>query len=130
MTTFPANLLERPVQEGARLIALAFLDDASAALPRLDDADDTEALHDFRVSIRRMRSTLRAYRRHLKGSHPRRLSRWLRKLQQATKLSNIGIIGMRERIESLGGKFSIKSAPKKGTEISIRVPVKGKKVSF
>jgi len=72
------------VEEGARLIALAYIDEAAAALQRLADPDDTEALHDFRVAIRRTRSTLRAYRPFLKGSRPRRLGKKLQRLQQAT----------------------------------------------
>jgi CHAD domain-containing protein/CYTH domain-containing protein len=58
----PEETLVRPPEEGARLIALRLLDDARAALSRMDDPADVEALHDFRVALRRLRSTLRAYR--------------------------------------------------------------------
>lgn len=40
-------------------------------------------------------------------------------LQKKDKLLRMGLIGMRERVESLGGNFLIKSAPEKGTRISI-----------
>ena len=67
-TPLPDDLLDRPAPQAARLIALGLLDDATEALSRLGHADDGEALHDFRVAIRRLRSTLRAYKSLLKGS--------------------------------------------------------------
>jgi CHAD domain-containing protein len=78
------RLLARPPEEGARLLALAFLDQAVEARPRLDDPEDGEALHDFRVALRRLRSTLRAYRDHLGESVPKKLARKLRKIAGAT----------------------------------------------
>ncbi len=36
---------------------------------------------------------------------------------------HLGIISMRERVEGLGGTFSLASSPGKGTEIRVRVPV-------
>jgi signal transduction histidine kinase len=39
------------------------------------------------------------------------------------KTNGFGIRGMKERIESLGGTFSIKSTPQKGTEISTTIPM-------
>ena len=47
-----------------------------------------------------------------------------RNLMQSGKSLKMGIIGMRERIESLGGTFNMKSAPKKGTAINITLPFK------
>ncbi len=35
----------------------------------------------------------------------------------------LGLIGMRERIELLGGEFGIRSAPKKGAELSVMIPL-------
>ena len=35
----------------------------------------------------------------------------------------IGLMGMRERAEHLQGSFSIRSAPHKGTTVSVRVPL-------
>ncbi len=77
-------LLGRPPEEGARRLALGFLDQAAAARPRLDDLEDTEALHDFRVGLRRLRSALRAYRGHLDDAVPKKLARRLRDLAGAT----------------------------------------------
>jgi CHAD domain-containing protein len=63
-SSLPADLLTRPAVEATRLIALGFLDEAAAAATRLGGGDraDPEALHDFRVALRRLRSTLRSYR--------------------------------------------------------------------
>jgi CHAD domain-containing protein len=77
-------LPHRPAGEGARLVALAFFDAAAAALARLDDPEDQEALHDFRVALRRTRSTLRAYRPLLGQGAAKRLRRGLRALGRAT----------------------------------------------
>ncbi|HEY8020753.1 MAG TPA: CHAD domain-containing protein, partial [Thermoanaerobaculia bacterium] len=83
-------ILGRSPEEGARRLALAFLDQAAAARPRLRDAhgddgdDDEEALHDFRVGLRRLRSAIRAYRGALAGSVPRKLERRLRRLADST----------------------------------------------
>ncbi|MHC5012601.1 MAG: CHAD domain-containing protein, partial [Planctomycetota bacterium] len=80
----PPDLLLRTPEEGARRIALAFLGEARAASLRLDDADDVEALHDFRVAIRRLRSTLRAWRPELASSISKKQRRALKDLQAAT----------------------------------------------
>ena len=42
-------------------------------------------------------------------------------LQQKSDLPRMGIIGMRERVESLGGTFNIESAAKEGTKININL---------
>lgn len=80
----PEDLLDRSAEEAARRIALAFLTEARRAVPRLDDAQDAEALHDFRVAIRRLRSTLRAWRKHLGDAVRKKDLERLRGLQRAT----------------------------------------------
>jgi CHAD domain-containing protein len=65
-------------------LALTFLDQAAAARPRLDDRDDGEALHDFRVALRRLRSCLQAYAGPLDDSIPKKLQKRLRRLADAT----------------------------------------------
>lgn len=77
-------LRERPPEEGARRLALRHLDQAAAAFPRLQDPADAEALHDFRVALRRLRSCLRSYDRWLGDCLPRKLRRRLKKLADAT----------------------------------------------
>jgi CHAD domain-containing protein len=80
----PADLLARPARTATALIGLALLDGARAALSRLDDPDDAEALHDFRVAVRRLRSTLRGFRPELGDAVPKKLQRRLRDLARAT----------------------------------------------
>lgn len=41
--------------------------------------------------------------------------------QSKKKTNRLGLIGMRERIEMIGGRFSIVSAPGKGTSVSVRL---------
>jgi CHAD domain-containing protein/CYTH domain-containing protein len=72
------------VDEGARRLALAHLDDATSARDRLTRAADPEALHDYRVALRRLRSCVRAYRKELRSSVNRKTSRRLRRLAQVT----------------------------------------------
>jgi CHAD domain-containing protein len=78
MAEFTPDLLLRPAGEAAHRIARAFLDDAAAAAARLADAADAEALHDFRVAIRRLRVTVRTYPA-LRASVSKKLRRRLRK---------------------------------------------------
>lgn len=78
------GLLSRTPEEGARLLALSFLDQAAAAWPRVHDPEDTEALHDFRVALRRLRSSLRSYRPWLEESLPKKLLKRLRRVAQST----------------------------------------------
>ena len=80
----PASLLSAPAPSAARRIAMTLLDAASAARERLTNVDDQEALHDFRVAMRRLRSTLRAYQPQLAALVPAKLRRRLRELARAT----------------------------------------------
>jgi signal transduction histidine kinase len=36
----------------------------------------------------------------------------------------LGLIGMRERVEMVGGKFELTSKPGHGTTVSVRIPFK------
>lgn len=83
MAEFTVDLLDRPAVKGACAVALAYLDDASAAAVRLGDGSDREALHAFRVAIRRLRVTVRAYP-GIHESVPKKQRRRLRKLARAT----------------------------------------------
>lgn len=80
------SLLRQPVAQAACRIALTHLEAAHTAHARLKDGKDAEALHDFRVALRRTRSVLRAYRPWL-GSIPRKLRRHLRALARATNMA-------------------------------------------
>lgn len=78
------EILERSPEEGARRLSLAYLDQAAAALPRLADPEDGEALHDARVALRRLRSCLGSYAAQLGDSVPKKVARRLRRLAQST----------------------------------------------
>jgi CHAD domain-containing protein/CYTH domain-containing protein len=77
-------LLDLPVREAVARVARQCLDDAAAALLRLRDPKDAEALHDFRVAIRRLRGLLRAYRRWIARAGGKKVRRRLRDLGQVT----------------------------------------------
>ncbi len=79
-----SHLLDLPVERAARLLALRFLADAAEGRRRLDDPADEEALHDFRVGLRRLRSTLRTYRPWLRESVRGRDRRRVASLAHAT----------------------------------------------
>lgn len=80
----PSDLLNRPAREASRVLALSYLDQIDRAQRRLGDSLDPEALHDFRVGLRRFRSCLRAYRVPLKGSVTGRMRSEVRELARAT----------------------------------------------
>ena len=80
----PSDLLDRSAQESSRLLALSYLDQIDRARDRLGDVSDKNALHDFRVGIRRLRSAVKAYRDALEGSVTGKTRRRLRKLARAT----------------------------------------------
>ena len=76
-------LLALPPQLAVQRLALAQLDAAVAASARFTDRDDAEALHDFRVALRRLRSVLRAYAPWY-DPVPKNLNKRLRRLARAT----------------------------------------------
>ncbi len=67
-----------------RQVGLAHLEAARAARQRLGAGDDEEALHDFRVALRRLRSLLRAFRPLVEDTVSRKLRRRLRDLARLT----------------------------------------------
>ncbi|MFZ1864037.1 MAG: CHAD domain-containing protein [Polyangiales bacterium] len=77
-------MLLRSDEEAARRLALKALSTARAAERRLDDRLDPEALHDFRVAIRRLRSVLRAYGPQLEDAVSKKDRKRLRAIQRAT----------------------------------------------
>jgi CHAD domain-containing protein len=80
----PPNLLDRSAEESARLLALSYLDQSDRAERRLSNPNDREALHDFRVGLRRLRSTLSSYRVQLQDSVTPAMRRRIRNLARAT----------------------------------------------
>jgi len=79
--------LLRPADDAARSIAREYLGQWAEARRRLEKADDPEALHEFRVALRRLRATLRAFRQELQPRVPRRTRRRLRRLAEVTMAS-------------------------------------------
>lgn len=84
MTAFPRNLPGLPTRDGVSELARAYLDDARRALPGLGPRPDPDALHDFRVALRRLRGLFRAYRAPLGPRISRRLRRRLAAVADAT----------------------------------------------
>jgi CHAD domain-containing protein len=80
----PQDLIHRPAAQAAALVCLTQLDAGHATGQRIADKDDSEALHDFRVAVRRLRSTLRTFRAELEDAVPRKLRNRLRDLTRAT----------------------------------------------
>lgn len=78
------ELLTLPAARAARQLIRGFLDDAKAARERLEEPADTEALHDFRVALRRLRSTERAYRPHLEEVLGKKLRKHVKAIASAT----------------------------------------------
>ena len=84
VTKLPPELLDRQPEEVSRVLALSLLEEAATALERMGNSEDDEALHDFRVGLRRLRSAIRAYRPYLKDSVPKKARKKLRSLAAST----------------------------------------------
>ncbi len=100
----PGDLLRRGAEEAVRLIALDLLSQALEAAPRCVDPEDAEGLHDFRVSIRRLRSTLSAWKGLLRGLVTKRDRRTLAGFQKRTGSSRdteVALEWIEEQVEEL-----------------------------
>lgn len=84
MVDLTRSLLLRSPEETARHLSLGLLEEADSALGRLEREEDEEALHDFRVALRRLRSVIRVYRPYLKGSARKKLRAQLKTLAAST----------------------------------------------
>jgi CHAD domain-containing protein/CYTH domain-containing protein len=80
----PSGLLELPAYEGAVRIARFYLDRAGQAASRLKKKGDEQALHDFRVSLRRLRSNLQAYAPYLATAVSPKQRKRIRNLASST----------------------------------------------
>jgi CHAD domain-containing protein len=78
--------LKLPLREGARRIALGFLEDAERASDRLSRRTEERSLHQFRVAIRRLRSWLRAFKDDFDDVLDKQDRRKLRDIAAATNL--------------------------------------------
>jgi len=80
----PTRLLRCSVNSAVVEIVTARLDAASRAADRLGNPKDSDALHDFRVGVRRLRGALRAYRPWLGKAASGKLRARLRALARST----------------------------------------------
>ena len=46
----------------------------------------------------------------------------------AKRHKRLGLLGSRERVEMVGGKFGVESAPGKGTTISAEIPISADRI--
>lgn len=79
--------MHQPASIGAAAVALRLLDDLVQERERLGNSEDDEALHDFRVALRRLRSWLRAFRPCLEDRLRRRAVRRLSRIADASNAS-------------------------------------------
>ena len=99
-----SNLLHHSVDRAARIIALDLLQAAAKQRGRLGNKRNTEALHDFRVAVRRLRSWLRAFDQWLDDSVPRKAPRRLKKAARATNASrdaDVRLLWLREQRQTI-----------------------------
>ena len=87
------SLLREPADRGVRLVALSLLANARKASDALTGAPDLfraegddrhDAVHDFRVRVRRYRSWIRAFKSELRGALPPKRRRALSRIAHAT----------------------------------------------
>jgi CHAD domain-containing protein/CYTH domain-containing protein len=80
----PKDFLDQPVERASRIVALDLLRGVDATRLRLIDPTDVEALHDFRVALRRLRSWIRAFRPYISSSVRRKDRLRLKRVADAT----------------------------------------------
>jgi len=90
------ELLDRPAPEMVRRLAMAEIERARRAREAIDRGDDPEALHDLRVSVRRLRSHLQAYAAEVGDAAGHRLRRRLKRLGSATNPGRDAEVGIAE----------------------------------
>lgn len=90
-----ARLLHAATPTAVRRIACRFLAEARRARKRLEAKNDDEALHDFRVALRRLRSTLQIYRPMVDARMvPRKWRRRLKRLARTTGAARDAEVGL------------------------------------
>jgi CHAD domain-containing protein len=78
------RVIDLSAEEGARVVALGLLAEAAAAAEALAAGAGEEPLHDFRVALRRLRSTLRTYRPWLRDGVRARHEKRVRAIARST----------------------------------------------
>ncbi len=100
----PADLPRRDAEEAVRLLTLDLLSQAREAAPRCLDPEDAEGLHDFRVAIRRLRSTLSAWKGLLRGAVEKQDRRMLAGFQKRTgagRDAEVALVWLAEQVDAL-----------------------------
>jgi CHAD domain-containing protein len=103
--TMDTALAATSVTQALTRLVARYLKDATAACKRLADPADAEALHDFRVALRRLRSLLRAYRPWLGDALPGKLRRKIGKLARRTgpaRDAEVQLAWLREALGNAG----------------------------
>ncbi len=115
-TELPVNLdvpTKLPPLDDAYAVALYRI--AQAALSNVARHAEATEVH---IALRRTQGAL-----HLKISDNGK-SFDVEGPRPGEKSDRLGLIGMRERAEMVGGRFGISSSPEKGTTVSVRLPFK------
>ncbi len=100
------RLFERPVVEAVAILTEHYLSMGREAIHRVGRPGDTEALHDFRVALRRCRVLLRAYRPWLGKAAGKRMRGGLGRLMRATSAgrdTEVQIVWLEARRPELRG---------------------------
>jgi PAS domain S-box-containing protein len=74
---------------------------------------------DVKVNIRKLQSSIRL------EIHDNGKSFDMERVLFAKRHKRLGLLGSRERVEMVGGKFGVQSAPGQGTTISAEIPISG-----
>jgi CHAD domain-containing protein len=89
-----ADDLRRPAAQAVTRLCRQLINGVREAEARLGDPADGDALHDFRVALRRLRSALRSWREPLRGVVRGRERRLLRDVQRATGSGRDAEVGL------------------------------------
>ncbi len=97
------QILHEPVELATRQVSTSLLETSTKTSHRLRDTEDAEALHDFRVSIRRLTTFLVAYRPHIGKRFIKKIRGRLAKLIKSTNAGRdqeVHLLWLKRRIES------------------------------
>jgi len=83
----------------------------------LANVDKHARARDVKISIRKLKGAVRL------EIHDNGKSFDVERVLFAKRHKRLGLLGSRERVEMVGGKFSVKSAPGQGTTISAEIPI-------
>jgi len=114
MPDYPTGLLSAPPAVAVDRCGAVLLDDALDARQQLAAGDTDQALHDFRVAVRRLRSVLRAFKPYVDHEIGAKVRRRLRAVARATNAARDtevllgwvrGILPELTRSQRVGGRW-------------------------